>query len=191
MDASPTVVVRAATPSDEDRADEASRLIADAAARHDVARRDPELLRQKIRDGRAALALADDRLVGFGYYAEWEGGRFVSHSGLVVNEDWQGHGVGRQLKETLFEASRALFPAAVTLSLTTSPAVEALNLSLGFEHCSFDDMTHDPGFWDGCRTCRNYAQVRREGRRCCCFGMRRLPRAAAGTGDPPRREPPS
>lgn len=173
------VEVRIARPEDRAFAAAAARLIEAAARDSDIARRSEELLRAKIETGRAAVAIANGELVGFGYFSEWEGGRFVSHSGLVVREDHQGIGLGRRLKERLLEASRRLFPDATTMSLTTSKAVEQLNLSLGFVHVPLDRLTSDPEFWKGCETCRNYAQMQREGKKCCCFGMILAPERAA------------
>lgn len=170
------VEVRAARPDEERLAPLASALIDAAADEHDIARRAPDFLASKIRGGKAAVAFLDGELVGFGYWSDWEGGRFVSHSGLVVRPELRGLGVGHRLKEILFATSRERFPDAATMSLTTSPQVRAMNLRLGFEPCSFDDMTTDPAFWEGCRTCRNYAEVRREGLRCCCEPMLRRPR---------------
>ncbi len=169
------VAVRVARPEDARFADRASALIRAAARDHDIAERDPELLREKLETGRAVLALRGDELVGFGFFSEWEGGKFVSHSGLVVDESMRGRGLGRGLKLRLFEASESMFPNAVTMSLTTSEAVRAMNLSLGFRVVPFEQMTDDPDFWAGCRTCRNYEATRRAGIRCCCEGMVRAP----------------
>ncbi len=173
------VLVRIALPEDRALAGAAARLIEIASRDADIARRSEDLLRAKIENGRAAVAIANGELVGFGYFSEWEGGRFVSHSGLVVRDDQRGIGLGRRLKEKLLEASRRLFPDAATMSLTTSTAVEQLNVSLGFERVPLDRLTSDPEFWKGCETCRNYEQVKREGKKCCCFGMILPPERAA------------
>jgi len=177
------ITVRVATPEDRGYAAAATELIADAAKDNDIAIRDEAMLRGKIETGRAAIALDGGHLVGFGYFADWggptDGSRAVSHSGLVVDPGWQGLGIGRRLKEQLFDASLRLFPDATTISLTTSEAVMALNESLGFERCEFDQMSADPAFWAGCQTCRNFEQMQREGKRCCCIGMIRRPDGAA------------
>lgn len=175
------VVVRASRTTDAPYAFDAAQLIRAASRDNDVAQRDVRFLRKKILTGRAALALEGDELVGFGYWSDWEGGEFVSHSGLVVRPDQRGRGLGRKLKQILFESSRRAFPDASTMSLTTSPQVRAMNVSLGFEIVSFDDLTKDPAFWDGCRTCRNYEDVQRRGMRCCCEPMLLWPSSAART----------
>lgn len=165
------VEVRIATPEDRKLAKAAERLIEGAVEGADIARRSKKLLRKKIESGRAAVALHDGELVGFGYFSKWQDGQFVSHSGLVVREDFQGRGLGRLLKERLFEASRKQFPDARIMSLTTSKAVESLNLSLGFRHVPLSELTTDPEFWKGCETCRNFEEVCKQGEQCCCFAM--------------------
>lgn len=173
-----TLVVRRAGPDDARFAEAASAMIAAAAKDNDIAEREPELLEEKIRSGKAAVALEGERLVGFGYFSEWQGGAFVSHSGLVVDPSLRGQGVGRRLKMALFEASEEMYPDATTMSLTTSEAVKAMNRSLGFRVVPFEEMTTDERFWDGCKTCRNYERVRAEELRCCCEGMIRPPGGA-------------
>lgn len=189
------ITVRVATPEDRGYATHAVQLIADAAKDNDIAVRGEAMLRGKIETGRAAIALDGSQLVGFGYFADWggatDGTRAVSHSGLVVDPGWQGHGIGRLLKEQLFQASLRLFPNATTISLTTSKAVMALNESLGFERCEFDEMSADPAFWAGCKTCRNYEQMQNEGKRCCCIGMIRRPDGTTpGEATDPSSTPP-
>jgi GNAT superfamily N-acetyltransferase len=169
--ATPEVVVRLARREDAAFGPAAAGLIDAAAGDFDIARRDAAFLERKIATGRAALALLGSELVGFGYWSEWESGRFVSHSGLVVRRDLTGRGIGRRLKLALFESSRRRFPHATLMSLTSSPQVRALNLSLGFRVVPLERLTSDPAFWEGCRTCRNFAAVQAAGGRCCCEGM--------------------
>lgn len=163
--------VRTSGPKDAGWAGQAAALIREAARSHDIAVRTEDVLRSKLRSGRAVLAFDGAELVGFGYFSEWEGGRFLSHSGLVVRDDRRGAGLGRALKMALFEASRVRFPQATVMSLTTSPEVMALNRSLGFRPVPFEEMTKDEEFWRGCETCRNWEETRRLGKKCCCQGM--------------------
>jgi GNAT superfamily N-acetyltransferase len=171
MNREPRLTVRIARPEDAPLARSAAALVRAAAADHDVAVRPAALLRSKIETGRAVVALRAGRLVGFGYFSEWEGGKFVSHSGLVVRAEERGRGLGRRIKTRLLRASRRLFPRARTMSLTSSPAVLSLNRSLGFRRVALSRLTRDPRFWEGCLGCRSYAKARRAGRRCCCSGM--------------------
>ena len=179
-DRASAVVVREARSDDTPFAQAASNLIELVSADHDIATRTPEWLDAKIVKGRAALALEDGELIGFGYWSDWEGGTFVSHSGLVVRPDRMGLGLDRRLKMVLFESSRAELPNATMMSLTNSPQVKALNESLGFRVVPLDQLTKDPAFWVGCETCRNFADVRARGEKCCCEG---LIRPGDGGGD--------
>lgn len=165
------IVVRHASKADVVHAVAAADLIEELADAHDVALRSAELLVGKIHNGRAVIALHGEELVGFGYWSRWQGGMFVSHSGLVVRPDYWNQGIGRRLKLALFGSSRAQLPHAILMSVTTSPQVKALNESLGFRVVSLDRLTTDPEFWEGCKTCRNWTEVQARGERCCCEGM--------------------
>ena len=166
-----SVEIRQSSATDAGLAQSAANLIASVSDEFDIARRSPEFLAAKIESGRAAFAFDNDDLVGFGYYADWEGGRFVSHSGLVVKPEYRGAGLGRRLKQVLFEASTLEFPRAVLMSLTTSPEVKAMNLELGFRAASIEEVTTDAAFWAGCKQCCSYAESRAKGLKCCCEAM--------------------
>ena len=181
-DVADTVEVRASTPADEPFAAVAAGLIEEASRTADIARREVDFLAAKIRDGKAALALrpgadGEPELVGFGYWSDWEGGKYLSHSGMVVVPELRGHHLGRRIKAILFETSRARHPNATLMSLTTSPAVRAYNEALGFVPCALEDLTDDPAFWEGCKACRNYEETRAKGLRCCCDAMMLAPGA--------------
>jgi len=165
------VVVRVATEADAGFADAAAALIAAAARNHDVARRPPELLRAKIQAGQAVLALDGDELVGFGFWSLWQGGRFVSHSGLVVRADRRGIALGSRLKLALVASSRERHPDAVLMSLSSSPLVQAMNHALGFVRVPLDQLTTDPEFWRGCESCRNHSELCTHPGHCHCIGM--------------------
>ncbi len=173
------IVVREALPEDAPFAAAASELIRAAASEHDIAERSVEWLTKKIVSGRAAVALDRGELIGFGYWSDWQDGAFVSHSGLVVDPQYRGRSLGRRLKMVLFESSKKRFPQATLMSLTTSPQVKALNLSLGFRVVPLEELTSDPAFWAGCQTCRNYAAVQARGEICCCEGMILRPEGSA------------
>jgi len=167
----PEVVVREANADDVVHAEAASALIAQASSDFDIAQREPAWLAKKITGGRAAVALEGNELVGFGYWSEWEDGRFISHSGLVVRPDYRGKGLARRIKTILFESSRRALPHAAIMSLTTSPAIKRMNETLGLVVVPIERLTQDPAFWEGCKACRNYAEVQARGEKCCCEAM--------------------
>jgi len=177
--------IRSSIAGDRIYAEAAARLIAQAARDHDIATRDPEFLQDKIITSKAVVALQHRAMVGFGYYCDWQGGRFVSHSGLVVHRRMRGSGLGHLIKQELFAASRRQFPRAIIMSLTSSPAVQAMNRSLGFRTVPLDQLTTDPEFWEGCRACRNFAAIQSCAGRCCCEGMIQRPEWATQTARSP------
>jgi ribosomal protein S18 acetylase RimI-like enzyme len=167
----PTVEIRASSAADIGLSQTASDLIASASDEFDIARRHPEFLEAKIQSGQAVFALDDHDLVGFGYFSDWDYGRFVSHSGLIVKPEYRGRGLGRRLKLALLKASRQQFPHAVLMSLTTSPEVKAMNLKLGFQVVPIEELTTDAAFWAGCKSCCRYTETLAKGLKCCCEGM--------------------
>ena len=180
------IEVRPSRAGDERFAEAAAELIREAAKEWDVAVRPIAMLREKLAKGQAAVALRRGKLVGFGYWSAWDQGEFVSHSGLVVRKDLQGVGLGRRLKLALFEGSRAALPRATLMSLTTHPKIKELNASLGFVPVPLERLTRDPAFWEGCRGCRNYEDVKKRGEICCCEAMILEPPPLPPDGDPPR-----
>src|ERR1700736_5383473 len=59
-----------------------------------IARRTPQSICQKIYDGKAVIALAENGdWAGFSYIEVWSGGEFVSNSGLIVNPAYRNKGV--------------------------------------------------------------------------------------------------
>ncbi len=94
-----------------------SRLIAETIASSAKARgtgiagRTPDMIRQKILDGKAVIALTPNgEWAGFAYIEAWEGGKFVSNSGLIVRPDLRGNGVAAAIKQAVFRLSRTLYP---------------------------------------------------------------------------------
>jgi GNAT superfamily N-acetyltransferase len=172
------IEVRESGPEDVIYADAASRLIDSVADEYDIARRTPGWLASKIKKRHAALAVEHGELVGFGYWSAWEHDSFVSHSGLVVRPDRMGRGLGGRLKDVLYHSTRRQLPEATMMSLSTSPQVMKINQSLGFEVVPLDRLTSDPAFWAGCATCRNFADVRARGEKCCCQGLILTPERA-------------
>jgi len=62
-----------------------------------IARRSPEYIAQKIKGGKAVVALCDDRLIGFSYIESWEHGDYVATSGLIVDPEFRRLGLAARL----------------------------------------------------------------------------------------------
>jgi hypothetical protein len=138
-----------------------------------IAKRSPQSLCQKIYEGKAVIALAENGdWAGFSYIESWSNGEFVSNSGLIVNPAYRGSGVARAIKEEIFSLSRSKYPHAKIFSITTGAAVMKLNHEFGFRPVPYLEITRDEKFWDQCRHCVNHAILESQGRqRCLCTAM--------------------
>ncbi len=137
-----------------------------------IAKRDPEYVKQKIREGKAIIALCGDDFAGFSYIETWEDKKYVTTSGLIVPEKYRGRGLARRIKHHTFTLARHRWPEAKIFSLTSGAAVMKLNTQLGYLPVTFADLTEDDTFWKGCQGCVNYDVLQRTGRRyCICTGM--------------------
>ena len=122
-----------------------------------IAKRTEESVAQKIRDGKAIIALTSTgSWVGFAYFEAWEDGKFVSNSGLIVAPKFRNSGVAKSIKDRVFKLSRRMFPEAKIFSITSGTAVMKMNTQLGFQPVSYAEITHDEKFWEGCKGCVNY-----------------------------------
>ncbi len=157
-------------------AEKISRLIKESAKEREtgVARRPPAYISEKMEEGKAIVALTeeDEELAGFSYIESWSGKEYVANSGLIVAPEYRGQGLGRRIKEAIFDLSREMFPDARIFGITTSPAVMKINSDLGFRPVVFEDLTRDDEFWSGCQSCPNYEILQQNDRKnCLCTAM--------------------
>jgi len=138
-----------------------------------IARRKPQMLCQKIYDGKAVIAIAaGGDWAGFSYIDVYGGGEFVSNSGLIVNPAYRNAGVATAIKQEVLALARQLYPTAKIFSITTGAAILKMNSRLGFEPVTYSDITTDDRFWDQCKACVNYPILMgQEKRRCLCTAM--------------------
>ena len=137
-----------------------------------IAKREPEYVRTKIRDGKAIIALCGEDLAGFCYIETWSHGKYVANSGLIVSPKFRNSGLARRIKKRAFELSREKFPDAKLFGITTSLAVMKINSDLGYKPVTFSELTTDEEFWKGCQSCPNYDILTRTQRKMClCTGM--------------------
>jgi hypothetical protein len=137
-----------------------------------IAKRTPEYVEQKMREGKAIIALADGEFAGFCYIESWGNKQYVANSGLIVVEKFRGHGLARKIKEKSFDLSREKFPDAKLFGLTSGSAVMKINTALGYVPVAFAELTDDESFWRGCQGCVNYDILQRTERRyCICTAM--------------------
>ncbi len=152
------------------------RAIDDEARQKDkgIARRTPEYIRQKMTEGKAIIALTQSgEIAGFCYIEAWGRDKnFIANSGLFVVPRFRELGLGKMIKKAAFELSRKKFAQAKIFGLTTSPAVMKINYHLGYRPVTYDQLTDDQAFWDGCKSCTNYAILSsKKYRNCLCTAM--------------------
>ena len=138
-----------------------------------IARRTPEYVIEKMKAGKAVIAISEDgRFAGFSYIETWGHKQFVANSGLIVSHSFRGLGVAMRIKRRIFQLSRELFPEAKIFSITTGAAVMKMNYEIGFRPVPFALLTDDPDFWKGCQGCRNYGILESNNfKMCLCTGL--------------------
>lgn len=137
-----------------------------------IARRSPEYIAQKMKEGKAIIALDGEEFAGFCYIESWGNKKFVANSGLIVVDKFRGHGLAKRIKRKAFELSRLRYPDAKIFGLTTGLAVMKINSELGYKPVTFSELTDDEAFWAGCKSCVNYDILQRTNRKhCLCTGM--------------------
>lgn len=137
-----------------------------------IARRTPEYIHTKMKNGNAIIALEGAIFAGFCYIEVWGHGKYVAHSGLIVAPEYRGQGLAKKIKKEVFELSLKKYPQAKVFGITTGMAVMKINYQLGYKPVHFSELTDDPEFWKGCQTCKNYdVLTRTERKMCLCTGM--------------------
>lgn len=137
-----------------------------------IAKRTPEYIIQRLKNGNAVIALDGDKFAGFCYIEVWGHQKFVANSGLIVHPDYRNQGLAKQIKKHIFDLSRRKFPEAKIFGITTGLAVMKMNYELGYRPVTFSELTDDPDFWKGCQTCKNFdILTRTERKMCLCTGM--------------------
>ena len=138
-----------------------------------IAKRTPEYICEKIRAGKAVIAVSEDgRFAGFSYIESWGGKSFVANSGLIVSPEFRGMGLAKAIKHRAFELSRTKFPDAKIFGITTGLAVMKINTEMGYRPVTFSELTDDPEYWKECEACINFDVLKRNNyTRCLCTGM--------------------
>lgn len=158
-------------------ADEICRLMEEAAHQRGtgIAKRKPAYIRSKMAEGKAVVAIDrdhDDHLAGFCYIESWESEKYIANSGLIVHPNYRKLGLGRRIKERIFQLSRTKYPESKIFGITTSMAVMKINSDMGYRPVTFAELTQDEKFWNGCQSCPNYDILTSKDRKgCLCTGM--------------------
>ena len=137
-----------------------------------IAKRTHEYVAQKMKEGKAIIALCGEEFAGFCYIESWGNKQYVANSGLIVVEKFRGHGLAKRIKKRAFNLSQELWPEAKLFGLTSGGAVMKINTELGYVPVPFSELTNDEAFWKGCQGCINHDVLERTDRRyCICTAM--------------------
>ena len=151
-----------------------------------IAKRTHEYLTQKMREGKAIIALDGDDFAGFCYIESWGNKQYVANSGLIVVEKYRGRGLAKRIKKAAFMLSRLRWPNAKLFGLTSGGAVMKINTELVYVPVAFSELTDDEAFWKGCEGCVNHDVLQRTERRyCICTAMLYDPKASPQTPSQP------
>ena len=139
-----------------------------------IAKRSIEYIERKIKAGEAFIAIhtLTQKIAGFCYIESWEHHKFLVNSGLLIFPEYRKKGLGRTLKEFAFKETTKRYPNARLFGLTTSQAVMNVNSDLGYRPVTYDELTDDREFWNGCKSCVNYSTlIQKERQNCLCTAM--------------------
>ncbi len=138
-----------------------------------IAKRSSSYIAQKMMEGKAVIAFCnDDQWAGFTYIESWEGEKYVANSGLIINPKYREIGLAKIIKRKAFALSIKKYPGAKLFGLTTGFAVMKINDQLGYHPVTFQYLTHDEKFWEGCKSCVNYDILMAKKRNnCLCTAM--------------------
>ena len=138
-----------------------------------IARRTPEYIHKKMREGKAVIAFSPEgEWAGFCYIETWSNETQVVNSGLIVTPQFRKYGLAKRIKTKIFELSRTKYPKAKVFGLTTGLAVMKINSDLGYEPVTYSELTTDEDFWNGCQSCVNYnILTSKERKNCLCTAM--------------------
>ena len=98
-----------------------------------IAKRTHEYVAQKMKEGKAVIALEGNKFAGFSYIESWGNKQYVTTSGLIVHPDFRGLGIAKRIKEMTFQLARMRWPHAKIFSLTSGAAVMKMNTGLSGE----------------------------------------------------------
>ena len=138
-----------------------------------IAKRSPDYIKEKMREGKAVIAFTKDGIwAGFCYIETWSHGEYVANSGLIVASSFRKGGLARLIKKKIFELSRKKYPESKIFGLTTGLAVMKINSELGYEPVTYSELTQDEAFWAGCKSCVNYEiLMSKERKNCMCTAL--------------------
>lgn len=138
-----------------------------------IAKRSPDYIALKMRQGKAVIAFhKDGRWAGFSYIESWENENYIANSGLIISPEFRQLGLARSIKQMTFALSLHLYPNSKLFGLTTGLAVMKINNQMGYRPVTYTELTKDEIFWNGCKSCINYEILKSKNySNCLCTAM--------------------
>lgn len=139
-----------------------------------IAKRSPEYVAGKMREGKAVIAIHKEsgRWAGFSYIETWGHGNYAANSGLIIDPEFRKLGLAKAIKKKTFLLSRERYPDAKLFGLTTGLAVMRINSEIGYNPVPYSELTDDEQFWKGCESCVNYnILLSKDRKNCLCTAM--------------------
>ncbi|MCO5230484.1 MAG: GNAT family N-acetyltransferase [Chitinophagales bacterium] len=126
-----------------------------------IALRPKEYIADKIKNQLAVIATHPQtgEWLGFACLEVWEHQQYVANTCLIIKEEYRGMGISKLIKTKLFELSQLQFPTSKIFSMSSNPAVLAVNLELGFQPITFMEILNDPWFINGCNSWVGYTSL--------------------------------
>jgi hypothetical protein len=175
LDSAKDFIIKVASAEDASYAEEICHEMEESAKARGtgIAKRSPEYVADKMREGKAIIALhKDGTWAGFCYIETWGHAQYVANSGLIVSPKFRKFGLATSIKHKAFELSRTKYPEAKLFGLTTGLAVMKINSELGYEPVTYSELTQDEEFWSGCKSCVNFdILTAKERKNCLCTAM--------------------
>lgn len=168
------ITIQTANPSHISYASKICEVIEEAAKMRGtgIAKREVSYIEEKIKAGKAVIALKGSDFAGFCYIETWEHGKYVANSGLIVAPPYRKCGLAKKVKKYAFNLAREKYADAKVFGITTGLAVMKINTELGYTPVTFSELTQDEAFWEGCKSCKNYDILERNNRQMClCTAM--------------------
>ncbi len=139
-----------------------------------ISKKSQESLTNRIKSGDAIIAINNNNLEwgGFCYIDRWDKDKFVVHSGLIINPNFRNYGLAKIIKITIFEHTRKKYPDYKIFGITSSLAVMKINYNLGYTPVTYNEITQDENFWNGCKSCVNYNILKSKNyKNCLCTSL--------------------
>ena len=74
-----------------------------------IAQRQPEYIYKKMKQGKAIIALDQEKPIGFCYIESWDNQKYVANSGLITHPDYRKTGLAKAIKKATFNLSKSNF----------------------------------------------------------------------------------